>query len=252
MIEIQPGAPGNKTIVIEGDPALVSEFQIESENGVLHIHATEKVSLSHNMRVIAPVSTLTRIVLEADEQAEVLWEGEDGNTILDQLDIKLEANSRLGLLGLKIRNINIQQEAESKLFLNSALAGDQGEIKVEKENVVLLNDTTAVVNNERLVYFETAEALTEGDVEYFTLTGENLRSFFLVENVKATLQATSEMLADGTPVNHYEIKLEGESTADIWAVKTLFGKGEGSSVLYYYGNPTVDYVAQGNAQIVNH
>lgn len=38
---------------------------------------------------------------------------------------------------------------------------------------------------------------------------QDLRSFFIVENVKATLQATSEMLANETLVNHYDIKLEG-------------------------------------------
>jgi hypothetical protein len=66
----------------------------------------------------------------------------------------------------------------------------------------------------------------------------------------AVLQATSQLDAYQLAVKDYDIKLEGESTASIWVLDRLNGKGEGKSTLYYRGTPLVNYITQGEAKIV--
>ena len=58
VVEMRPGTPGGKTISIEGNSSLVSQFKVEVQSGVLYIRATERVNFEDRVRVIAPVSTL--------------------------------------------------------------------------------------------------------------------------------------------------------------------------------------------------
>jgi hypothetical protein len=249
VVEARAGSPGDKTIVIEGNPDLVSQFQVQVVSRVLHIKATQRVRMGDRIKVIIPVSTLHSITLERDQEAEVYWDEEDATTILDHVEIKTEANSKLALSGLKIRSLAIQQEAQSEVYLNS-LSQTGGELKVVKDEVRFVNDTTVVVNNETLWYFQTSSLIQEEGVEYYIFSGDRTRSFYIVNDVNAVLEATSQMLASECAVNHFDIKLEGTSTADIWVLGSLSGKGEGQSRLYYHGDPALTYTTEGGAQII--
>lgn len=244
------GSMVDGTVIIKGNPELVSQFDVRVVQDVLHIEASGRVTIADSIRVITPLSYATKIVLKAEQEAVVAWEYRDESMILDYLEVKTEANSVLSLFGLKFRDINIQQEAQSKVFLNSS-HHKVDEFKIEKEKVVFLNDTTAIVNSEVLWYVETSTIITDGDIEYYVFSGEKTRSFFITGKLTSKLEATSELAAEACPVNNFDAILQGQSIGSVWVLNSLAGKGEGESILYYYGSPSLNYLTQGSARIIS-
>lgn len=249
-IQGEESTSGDQTIIVKGDPQLISTFNVSVTGDVLLVEASQPFDLADSIIVIAPVRDLSSIVLKANQKAMVAWEGTDGLTVLDHVDIKTGANSGLELAGMKAMSINIQQEAASTVSLSGSTMEEE-EYKVEKAKVEFLNDSTALVDGTTLWYTDSVSEVSEDGVDYYIFTGDGTRSFFVTNDVTAELQATTELLADELPVNNFDIQLEGQATARIWALKTLTGTGQGASILYYKGSPAIDYLTEGDAQIIS-
>lgn len=249
-IQGEESASGDQTIIVKGDPQLISTFNVSVTGNVLRIETSQPVDIADSIIVMAPVPDLSSIMLMADQKAVVTWEDRDGTIVLDHLDIKTGANSSLELVGMNAMSINIQQEAASNVLLSGSTMTDD-EYKVDKAKVEFLNDSTALVDGTTLWYTDSIAEVNEDGVDYYIFTGDGTRSFFVTNDVTAELQATTELHADELPVNNFNIQLGGQATAHTWVLQTLTGSGQGASILYYRGSPAIDYLTEGDAQIIS-
>lgn len=155
----------------------------------------------------------------------------------------------LGLFNICASNINIQQEAQSKIQMESWVGMREDSIAIEKADVQLINSTTYLIKGNGIIVAETISEVENNDITYVVFKGAELRRYTLVPHVNAKLEATSELIADETPIGSLDIRLEGESTANVWVTDLISGKGEGKSSLVYRGSPSIQYTTQGEATI---
>lgn len=248
VVRFDPNLSGNQTVVIRGRSGIVRDASVEVVNGTLVIRSSDNTELSDSLTVIANPSILTSITLEADQKAVVYWDG-DQDHHFDNINIKTEANSRLGLFNVRATGINIQQEAQSKVQLESWFWQEVDTLAVLENDVALIGEGTYQVDDDHIMEVDSVREVTVGNQAYIVFVGPKIKRFYITPSVTATLQATSQLDADGLPVRNFDIKLEGESTASVWVLNRLSGKGEGKSTLHYRGSPEIAYTTQGEASI---
>jgi hypothetical protein len=236
--------------IIRGNPAHVDKVNLEINGDVLWVNVSEAVNLQDSLTVITNPITIASIKLEADQNAFVIWEGDTWDDI-DFLQIKTEANSTLEMSNLHALNVDVQQEAQSKVLLKSWIWNEVDSIKIPKTNVIVINDSTFLLDGRTIVVVESYEEIEEDGVVYIILRGTGIKSYYVVPQMNVKLEATSEFYADESPVKDLEIKLEAESKARVWVLDNLSGKGEGASILYLMGDPEINYTTQGEATIEN-
>jgi hypothetical protein len=250
VVRFDSDLSSSETIVIKGNPKHVGNVKIEVTNGTLVIRSADNVQLSDSLTIIVNPATLTSIKLEADQKAVVYWDG-DHDYCFESIDIKTEANSTLGLFNICADNINIQQEAQSKVQLESWFSESIDTLAILETDVSVIEGDLYIIDNGYIIEADSVREVQKDGQYYLVFVGPEIRRYRVTNNVNAVLQATSELDADQLAVRNFDIKLEGESTASTWVLERLSGKGEGKTTLYYRGAPAIDYVTQGEAKIVN-
>jgi hypothetical protein len=248
VVRFDPTLRSTETIVIKGNPDHVGNLDVEVANGILMIRSSDNVQLSDSLTIIANPSSLIGIILEADQSAVVYWDG-DHDHLLNSLSIKTEANSMLGLFNIRASHIDIKQEAQSKVELESWYWQEFDTLAILKTTAVLIDDDSYLVDDNYVIVFESVREVEKDGQIYLVFDGPKSQRFFIVPNVMAKLEATSELVADEMPIRNLDIKLEGESNASVWVTEKIAGKGEGKSRLVYKGTPAINYITQGEATI---
>lgn len=249
VVRFDPSLSSTETVVVKGNPDHVGNVKIEVSNGTLVIRSSDNVQLSDSLTIIANPSILSRITLEADQKAVVYWDG-DHDYCLENIEIKTEANSMLGLFNICANSIDFQQEAQSKVQLESWFSENIDSLAILKSDAVVIEDGVYVIDNKYIIESDLVREVMDDNEMYFVFEGPAIRRNRITNNVTAVLQATSELDADQLAVGDFDVKLEGESIASVWVFDSLTGKGEGKSTLRYRGTPLVDYITQGEAKIV--
>lgn len=248
VVRFDSDVSGNNTVIVKGKPEQVGEVNITVVNNTLLIKAPVEVGLQDSLTIIVNPLTLASITLEADQKAAIYWDG-NHDVVLDFLDIKTEANSMLGISNLRADNINIQQEAQSKIQLESWFKESIDSLAVLKSEVVVMDETGYVVTEDGVIAFKSFTEVEKDGKVYLVIRDVEVKRFFIVPYVTAKLEATSELFADELPIRNLDIRLEGESTAIVWVIERLSGKGEGKSSLFYIGAPQIEYITEGGATI---
>lgn len=155
----------------------------------------------------------------------------------------------LGLFNIRALNINIQQEAQSKVRMESWLRQAIDTLAVLKSAAVLIEPDSYLVDDAYIITFDAVREIDVDGQAYLVFDGPNIRRFFIVPNVTAKLEATSALLAGDSPIRNLDITLEGESTATAWVTHNLSGNGRGKSRLVYKGAPAIAYTTEGEASI---
>jgi hypothetical protein len=231
-------------VKIYGTEEQRNAITVVSSNGTLRITADDWIVLGDSVRIELSTPDLVEIRLESNQQA-VFWGIEQ-----DDLTVVTEANSQLSLLESKIGNLTSVQEGESILNLTN-FSDILGIDTVYPQNQgVLLNDTTLLVDN---TYLITGDSITLSEVEPFSWTvyGDAVRERFMITYCDFKTEGSTTIHAVEAPTWEVNIKLEASSHAEVWAVDRITGKGEGSSVLYYRGDPDISgFITEGGAQII--
>ena len=221
-----------------------SKVVVRSENGELIIHADDNIALSENIIIEIFVPVLTAIRLENTQQAIIYW---DPAINIPALDIVTEAESRLEIYNLNATSVNSRQEATSDIFISSAVAPVVTPANFNG-NVTKVDNKTIVVDGKMVVKGDSIRVNNTSPVTY-TVYGE-ASSYNLVQSAFFRGEGKSSIDISAMPTQNLNLKLEGESKAIVWATNTLSGKGEGQSVLSYYGTPAVSYITSGSARII--
>ncbi len=188
---------------------------------------------------------VSEIKLEANQTA--IFDGVFNPT---NLEVKTEGGSELTLLNTATRNIISKQEGESVLNLSSLATPIPGPALYPENDVVVLDNKTIVVNNEFVVVGDSVVLNTSTPAEY-RVHGNDLHEYYLIDNVDFKTEGNSTINAREAAIWDVQIKLEGSSQAYVWALNSINGKGEGSSVLTYRGNPIISgFIIEGGAQII--
>lgn len=243
------GNPG--LITVKGNPQLISGITIEVIDGVVYIRASNEIELEDSVKVEFNTADVSTITLEANQHATVYWEAEE--TILENLEIKTEANSTLEFFGLKATNVSVKQEAESQVLLTSGGVIDLDSVVLEAEWVEVVTENTALIDDHYLYTFDHIELYVDeedNNKEYYIITGVEIWVAFIIDNVEVRTEATTSFNAVDAAVANMDIKLEGESEATVWVLDALHGTGQGSSKLYYRGDPQINFTVEGSAEII--
>ena len=242
---------GNPAIVtVKGNPQLISGITIEVIDGIIYIRSTQEVSLEDSIKVEFNTADIGIIKLEADQHATVYWEAEE--TIIENLEIRTEANSQLDFFGLKANNVSVKQEAQSRVLLTSGGETGLDSIAFEKEWVEVISDTSALIDEYYWYTFSEIELYVDpsDSKEYYIIKGDLIRVAFVIDQVQVKTEATSSFDAVDVAVANMDIRLEGESEARVWVLDHLSGTGKGESTLYYKGDPQIDFTVEGGAEII--
>ncbi|GJM61382.1 GIN domain-containing protein [Persicobacter diffluens] len=224
---------------------LASKVNATVVDGELYITADASVSLEDNVSIEIYPPSIGRIVLERDQHA--VYHG----LLSEDLEIVTEAESQLELYGTVADNVSARLEGASYLILDSHLEtiADSADYYVSNVELVdektLLLDGRYLIAGEEIVLFEVADG-----EDFFRVYGDDINTYWQLRSVDYITQGSTELEAIEAPSSNVNIKLEGSSQASVWAMDQLSGKGEGSSILYYFGDPSIDYRIEGGAQLI--
>jgi hypothetical protein len=85
---------------------------------------------------------------------------------LDNLDIKTEANSILGLFNICANTINIQQEAQSKVNLKNGFLQAEDSVIFSKGDVRLIGVDAYLIANNKIIIAENAVEIEKDGSTY--------------------------------------------------------------------------------------
>ncbi|MEN8194162.1 MAG: DUF2807 domain-containing protein [Bacteroidota bacterium] len=233
-------------VVIKSSDEQLKSITVKSENGELSISAGNNIVLEDDVIIELTTSELDEIKLESDQKAVFV-----GTFDQEELSVVTEASSELSLLGVKINRLYSVQQGESSFNLSTWSEMIDGEPSYAEDRGILLNDTTLLVDNSIIVV---GDSIKLGDTEpiEWIVYGEDVREYFQIDYCDFKTEGNTTINADTAPIKEINIKLEGTSQARIWAIDKITGKGEGSSILYYLGDPDYSgFVTQGGAQIIS-
>lgn len=219
-------------------------IHINSDDGVLHIRADEEIYLEDTATVILETPLIEEIRLENDQVA--VFEGEFNQ---EELSVVTEANSELYLYGIRVDNLFSKQEGESIFYVSTWSDEFEEERIYPAENTLVISDNVIMINHEFLVIGDNI-VLSNDETEYI-VSGDIVREHFLIDYADFKTEGNTDIHAFNAAVYDLNIKLEGNSEAEVWAINKITGKAEGSSVIYYRGTPDVaDFELEGEAQII--
>lgn len=245
MIKLDPAFPEGE-VNISGRSMDLAKTGIVVQNGQLLIRSDRPLNLADSLIIRINPNNLTDFILKAEQDAILQWKN---NTEYDFLRIKTEANSQVEIINLLARQVDIQQEAESKVKLNSYTSYPADSIKIRRENAFQIDDKTFYIEELGVVVVDSYKELEEGGSLFYVLQGERIGIYTIIPNMMAKLEATSSLSTEEAPVGNLDIYLEGESEATVWVLERISGKGEGKSKLIIKGNPAIDYTTEGEAII---
>ncbi|MFO7613462.1 MAG: DUF2807 domain-containing protein [Bacteroidales bacterium] len=240
-----PLKSGSEFLVkVHATPEQLNNLSIQSTGGTLYITLSDDIIIADSVIIELNTLDLVEIRLERDQQA--IFVGIEQENV----SVVTEANSQLSLLESRITNLASVQEGESVLNLTN-WSGDLGPNPVfPQEQGVLLNDTTLVVAGEFLVIGDSI-VLSPAVPFIWTVYGDHVREYFMTTYCDFKTEGNTTINAGGAPVWEVNINLEGSSQAEVWAIDMITGKGEGSSRLYYRGDPDISgFILEGGAQII--
>lgn len=231
-------------ITIKSNDDQLDEITVTSEGDVLYISASN-LRIEDDVIVELNNDEIYEIKLEADQTA--VFEGDLG---VDELQVKTEANSELTLSGIYVDRLFSKQEGESTLNLSSATSEVEGPVTYPEEDGKKLNDTTLLVNDDQYVYGDSVKFELIEEDSVWVVYGDTVDVEYEIPYCEFKTEGNTYIDAEYAKVRELNIKLEGSSEAKVWVNEILSGKGEGSSALYYKGDPNIDFITEGGAKIL--
>ena len=164
-----------------------------------------------------------------------------------------EGESELVMQDLKVRNLKSRREGKSRMFLSSLLTD------FKRDSVFFLASTVQVLDGKHLIY-------TAGNSKYMLVAPQikvhndsvfalgykesgPLQSLFITQTHELVNQGETRLDALALPTLNVTSKNEGKSESKVWAINHLQVKGEGESLMYYFGSPHADRQLQGAARL---
>lgn len=236
-------------IRVEASEKLDELLDARFEGGELRLEGRENLPglITLNFH-INPVH-LSRIVVEGNNKMHI-----SGTPVLDHLELVTEGGSELVMQDLKVRNLKSRREGKSRMFLSSLLTD------FKRDSVFFLASTVQVLDGKHLIYTAdnskyllVAPQIKVRNDSVFALGNQALgplRSLFITQAHELVNQGETRLDALELPTFNVISKNEGKSESKVWAVQHLQVKGEGESLLYYFGSPQVDQHLQGAARLI--
>lgn len=233
---------GNFTVKIYATPDQREKIQITSENGILYIRSEDGIQLSDGVIVELFARDLVEIRLESDQVADFI------GLIEHDLTVVTEAKSKLRLLDIQVDHLTAKTEGESELTVTTFSEDFSTTQTFDEERGMLIDDNTLLVDN-RYIFRGSDISLADG---VWSVGGENVFSNFRILDLDFKTEGETRIDASYAVSETVDINLEGQSTAAVWALDRITGKGEGSSHLYYRPVGGLDlsgFTTQGEAQV---
>lgn len=233
---------GNFSVKIYATPEQREKIKITSENGVLYINSGDGIQLSDGVIVELFAQDLVEIRLESNQIADFIGIKEHDLTVVT------EANSKLRLLDIQVDHLIAKTEGESELTVTTFSEDFNTSQTFDEERGLLIDDQTLLVDN-LYIYRGSDISLTDG---VWSVGGEDIFSNFRILTLDFKTEGETTIDASYAVSQTVDIKLEGQSTAAVWALDRITGKGEGSSHLYFRpvgGLNLSGFTTQGEAQV---
>lgn len=233
---------GNFSVKIYATPEQREKIKITSENGVLYITSEDGIQLSDGVIVELFAQDLVEIRLESNQIADFIGLKEHDLTVVT------EANSKLRLLDIQVDHLIAKTEGESELTVTTFSENFNTSQTFDEERGLLIDDQTLLVDN-LYIYRGSDISLTDG---VWSVGGEDIFSNFRILTLDFKTEGETTIDASYAVSQTVDIKLEGQSTAAVWALDRITGKGEGSSHLYFRpvgGLNLSGFTTQGEAQV---
>jgi len=240
------------TVVVEAPTDLIDMISIESDNDVLIISASDTtgsdIGLDDSIKVYISPENLEEIILEANQEAVFMAPSD----VMENISIETKGSSKLQLMDLKVNHLDLDMKGNSEVTLESGGESNKLDSMVITDTLAqvvgmdsLMLSDSSIVSGDSLKVVENNDGDT---IEFVVYT--MMAMGYIAETAMINTTGDIQLDAGNFPVNELEIYLVGNSEATVNATDMLKGSGMGNSKLWYYGNPTIEFSVQGNAEII--
>lgn len=236
-------------IKVEANQNLDGWLEVKDGSGELRIEGKQGLPASLDLHFHMHPHELRRIVVEGDNQMEFI-----STPVMDHLELVTEGASELVIRDMKVKHLVSRREGKSRMFLSNELLG------FDRDSVYFLASAIQIIDNRYIIYTEDnlefmlyAPTIRIDNDAVYALSYDKsnpLRRFFITRTHEMVNQGESVLDALELPTLAIASKNEGESESRVWAVHQLHVKGEGESVMYYFGFPAVDQDMKGASRLI--
>lgn len=223
-------------IRVEGTEDLSEWLEVKEEGGELRIMGKEGLPAGMDLNFYMNPLDIARIVVEGDNEVLI-----NSTPVLDYLEIVTEGASQLVIHDLKVRHLKSRREGKSRMFLSSELTDfGRDSIYFVAGAVQVLDDNYLIYTEEEIDYMLFAPEIKMSNDSVFALGYDApLRSYFITQTHELRNEGESELDALALPTLAVSSRNEGQSESIVWALNQLEVKGEGESLMYFFGTPEV-------------
>ena len=234
-------------IRVEGAEDLEEWLEVKEAGSELRIEGKEGFPAAMDLNFYLNPLDIAKIVVEGDNKILIT-----ATPLLEYLELVTEGASELIIHNLKVKNLRSRREGKSRMFLSSELSDfERDSIYFVAGTVELLDENYIVYTEEEVDYLLYAPEVKVRNDSVFALGYETpLRSYFITGTHDLRNEGESFLEALELPTLVVTSKNEGESESSVWALNQLDVKGEGESVMYFRGNPTVKENLNGSSALI--
>ena len=235
-------------IRVEASEDVGGLLKVEERGGELRIEGKENLPANLDLNFYMNPLDIRRIVVEGDNKVLIT-----ATPVLDYLELKTEGSSELVIHNLKVRNLVSRREGKSRMFLSSKLVDfNRTTFPFLASTVQVLDDHNIIYRDNDYDYMLYAPQITLRNDSVFAIgsTANPLRSYFITQTHELRNEGESLLDALDLPTLAVTSKNEGRSISKVWALNQLTVKGEGESVMFYMGEPELDYKLEGSAKLI--
>lgn len=246
-IVLDEAAPRGE-ISIEATQKLDDLLEVKREDGELRIKGKEGLPAAINLDFRMHPLDIRRIVVEGDRKVHIA-----STPVLEYLELVTEGESELVIHNLRVRNLVSKREGKSRMFLSSNLADfDRTSFPFLASSVQVLDDNYIIYRDDDFDYLLYAPEITLRNDSVFAVgsAANPLQSHFITQTHELKNEGESYLDALELPTLAVSSKNEGKSESKVWATRSLDVKGEGESLMYYKGNPTIDQKLEGSSRLI--
>lgn len=241
-------ANSDDQVLVEGNPDLISNFEVRTENNILYLEADSEVQLEDSVYVILGEEELDKIILNAQQQAVLRWDA-DENDRIEELEIETRGGSQLWFYGLNAGEVDLVMKGNSEVYLDSRAEAVADSVVVPQGDALTMDDY--VIHEGYIYKGDSVGSCTRNDAGVYVIYADEVERHYLVENMNIRTVGNTRFEARHCAVEDMDIGLTGNSEANVWVIGSLSGEGKGSSVFNYFGTTALNlqYIVTGGAVI---
>lgn len=244
------------TIIVRGNPELIANFEVRTDDDDLYITANSQAALSDSIYVELGDVDIEEITLTAQQHAVFKWVDDDRET-LDDLEIETRGGSELWFYGLRADELDIDMAGNSYVYFDTHLkTWDTDSVWVAKSHAEVKGDFV-IADLDSNSTFEVAykfsgniSTKSKKGVDYYVITDGDVKEYYLLADVDIETTGTADIDGENAAILDLSAELSGNSTATVWVLGNISGEGNGSSILNFLGDPAITYNLLGSANIL--